>query len=190
MPRGASATRRRHSVILTSPPIPSLHIQVPPFEAAQLLEKFLLVTYQLETLKREWGLKVLNEHAITTQRQCQLLEDVYRDKVVGVARKWVAKQQSRDLARMQMENVSSFRSKLVIHSYVHTYIHTHIHTHMHTYVHTYVSHSLQETMDDTISVMTFLTEASSEAPSADTLEMSDSLSELKLREAQVTEVLL
>ena len=40
-------------------------------------------------------------------------------------------------------------------------------------------------MDDTVSMVTFMTEASTEAPSADRLELSDDLNETMLREQQV-----
>ena len=49
---------------------------------------------------------MLGARAITTQSECQWLEDLYRDKVMVVAKKMVAKQQARDLARQQMESVS------------------------------------------------------------------------------------
>ena len=88
----------------TSTPV-SLHLLVPPLEGIKLIEKFLIVTLQLETLKQEWGLRVMDKHAITTAKQCQMLEDAFRENVVGVARKWVAKQQLHELTKMQMENV-------------------------------------------------------------------------------------
>ena len=40
-------------------------------------------------------------------------------------------------------------------------------------------------MDDTVSMATFMTEASTEAPSAESLELSDDLNETMLREQQV-----
>lgn len=58
-------------------------------------------------LKQEWGAGALAVYAVSTQQQCQLLEEVYTDKVLNWAKKAVAKQQSRDLARMQLESVST-----------------------------------------------------------------------------------
>lgn len=80
---------------------------MPPLEGNELLEKFLLKTSQLEVLKQEWGAGALAVYAVSTQQQCQLLEEVYTDKVLNWAKKAVAKQQSRDLARMQLESVST-----------------------------------------------------------------------------------
>ena len=76
-------------------------------------------------------MRVLGEYSITTQRACKLLEDVYTNKVMGVAKKLVAKQLSRDLARMQMETVSSTYSYVCTATYNPLFIHTHTHTHTH-----------------------------------------------------------
>ena len=72
----------------------------------RLTGKFLLLTLRLESLKREWGVKMLGARAVTTQNECQWVESLYHDKVMGWAKKMVARQQARDLARQQMESVS------------------------------------------------------------------------------------
>ena len=64
------------------------------------------MTSQLEILKSEWGLKILGVHVIGTRKDLRVLEDAYREKVYNWSRKKVAKQQSREYARMQMETVS------------------------------------------------------------------------------------
>jgi len=73
-----------------------------------LLEKFLTVSYQLERLKLEWGLKMLNTRNIHSKKDLKIIEENYQAKVYSWARKWVAKQQSRELARAQMESVSKY----------------------------------------------------------------------------------
>lgn len=88
------------------PSTTTLHVQIPPLEGAEFLEKFLLKTSQLEVLRMEWGLRTLVVHSVSTQQQCALLEEVYADRVLSWARKAVAKQQLRDAARMQLESVS------------------------------------------------------------------------------------
>ena len=61
---------------------------------------------QLEVLKLEWGKKMLRLHSVMTKGHAELLESAYKDKVLSWVRKMVAKQQMRDLARMQAESVS------------------------------------------------------------------------------------
>ncbi len=90
----------------TSPSPAHTLLQVPPLAGAKLTERFLRATSHLETLKREWGVRALDQHAIATAKQCQQLEEAYKENVMGMARKLVAKQQLRELARIQMENVS------------------------------------------------------------------------------------
>lgn len=70
-----------------------------------MLEKFLMVTSQLEQLKVEWGLKVLNCHTINTKRLVKDLEAVYKERILRVAKKIVSKIQIRDMARKQAEEV-------------------------------------------------------------------------------------
>ncbi len=103
-----SAYSRRHSSISHPPPtLPSLTLLTPPLESAELLVKFLKVSYQLERLKVEWGLKVLGSKAIKNKIELTVVEDAYRNRVYNWARKWVAKQQIRELNRMQIETVSN-----------------------------------------------------------------------------------
>ena len=71
------------------------------------LERFLVLTSQLEQLKTEWGLKLLNCRSICTQKLSKDLDDMYRSRVLTQARKVVAKMQSRDLARKLAEEVSA-----------------------------------------------------------------------------------
>ena len=73
--------------------------------------KFLLVTSQLEQVKVEWGLKVLNCHAVNNQRLMKDLEEMYREKVVLRAKRILLKQISRDLARKQAEEVCELKIK-------------------------------------------------------------------------------
>ena len=102
-----SAYSRRHSSISHPPPtLPSLTLLTPPLESAELLVKFLKVSYQLERLKVEWGLKILGSKAIKNKIELTVVEDAYRNRVYNWARKWVAKQQIRELNRMQIETVS------------------------------------------------------------------------------------
>lgn len=65
----------------------------------------MVVTSQLEQLKVEWGMKVLNCHAINTRRLAKDLESLYKERVLRQAKKIVAKMQLRDLARKQAEEV-------------------------------------------------------------------------------------
>ena len=80
-------------------------------EGLQLMKEFLVKSSQLEVLKMEWGMKMLRLHSVMTQGHAELLESAYKDKVMSWVRKMVAKQQMRDLARMQAESV---RLKLTI----------------------------------------------------------------------------
>ena len=84
----------------------SLHHLVPPLEGTQLTKQFLVKSSQLEVLKLEWGKKMLRLHSVMTKGHAELLESAYKDKVLSWVRKMVAKQQMRDLARMQAESVS------------------------------------------------------------------------------------
>lgn len=70
------------------------------------MKEFLVKSSQLEVLKLEWGMKMLRLHSVVTQGHAELLESAYKDKVMSWVRKMVAKQQMRDLARMQAESVS------------------------------------------------------------------------------------
>ena len=59
-------------------------------------------------LRQEWSLQALGgAHSLSTQRQCQQVEQAFRDRVMGVAKKAVAKQMSHDLAKMNIEGVST-----------------------------------------------------------------------------------
>ena len=49
---------------------------------------------------------MLGARDVATQSECQWVENLYRDKVMSVARKMAARQQARDLVRQQMESVS------------------------------------------------------------------------------------
>ncbi len=91
---------------LSHPHSPTLTFHTPPLESAELLLKFLKVSYQLERLIVEWGLKVLGKRAIKNDKDLAVVESAYRAKVFNWAQKWVAKQQRRELTRMQMETVS------------------------------------------------------------------------------------
>ena len=95
----------------TSNTLASLQTLVPPMEGLQLMKEFLVKSSQLEVLKMEWGMKMLRLHSVMTQGHAELLESAYKDKVMSWVRKMVAKQQMRDLARMQAESV---RLKLTI----------------------------------------------------------------------------
>ena len=83
----------------------SLQTLVPSMEGLQLMKEFLVKSSQLEVLKMEWGMKMLRLHSVMTQGHAELLESAYKDKVMSWVRKMVAKQQMRDLARMQAESV-------------------------------------------------------------------------------------
>lgn len=90
----------------------------PSSPGAQLLLRFLVTTSQLEQLKLEWGVKVLNCHVINTSRLAINLDTVYKDRVLRQAKKMVSKMQMRDLARKQAEEVGSVYmhgEKTVIH---------------------------------------------------------------------------
>ena len=63
-------------------------------------------------LKEEWGKKMLRLHSVVTREHTELLESAYRDKVMSWVKKMVAKQQMRDLARIQAESVSFFKRKV------------------------------------------------------------------------------
>ena len=78
---------------------------MPLMEQAKLLQRFLVKMSQVETLKHHWGLRVLGVISVATQKQCSLLEETYREKVVGVAQRVVAKKQAVDAAKQQLENV-------------------------------------------------------------------------------------
>ncbi len=88
-------------ILLTTP----LFTALSPSSGSLLLDKFLVVTSQLEHLKIEWGIKLLNCHAINTQKLAKDLEDLYTERVLNPARRVVAKRQTRDLARKQAEEV-------------------------------------------------------------------------------------
>ena len=142
-----SAYSRRHSSISHPPPtLPSLTLLTPPLESAELLVKFLKVSYQLERLKVEWGLKVLGSKAIKNKIELTVVEDAYRNRVYNWARKWVAKQQIRELNRMQIETVSNWifhvtffkkfqsdyfqffnstKQMFLFIAYIHIYVHVH-----------------------------------------------------------------
>ena len=77
----------------------------PSLTGSNILEKFLIVTSQLEQLKIEWGLKVLNCHTINTKRLVKDLEAIYKERIMRVSKKIVAKIQMRDLARKHAEEV-------------------------------------------------------------------------------------
>ena len=89
----------------TSNTLASLQLLVPPLEGLQLMKEFLVKTSQLEVLKMEWGMKMLRLHSVMTQGHTELLESTYKEKVLSWVKKMVAKQQMRDLARMQVESV-------------------------------------------------------------------------------------
>ncbi len=120
--RRLSISHPPHTV--TPPPLPSLTLHTLPLESAELLVKFLKVSYQLERLKVEWGSKVLGLKAIKNKNELMVVEDAYRNRVYNWARKWVAKQQMRELSRMQIETVSIKMSFSGCVSIQHT--HTHI----------------------------------------------------------------
>lgn len=46
-------------------------------------------------------------HSLSTQLQCQQVEEVFAERVVGVARKEVAKKLSHDQAKVAFEGVST-----------------------------------------------------------------------------------
>ncbi len=73
-----------------------------------------MYTSQLEQLKVEWGLKVLNCHSINTRRLARDLESIYKERVHRHAKKIVAKIHVRDLARKQAEEVWSVVDSLVV----------------------------------------------------------------------------
>ena len=104
--RGSGLLRTKQSSTPDVHTLTSLHLLVPPLEGMQLMKQFLIKSLQLEVLKMEWGTKMLRLHSVMTQGHAELLENVYRDKVLSWVRKTVAKQQLRDLARMQAESVS------------------------------------------------------------------------------------
>lgn len=107
---GLSKTKQPSSSLSSSnPPIStltSLHVLVPPLEGLQLMKQFLAKSSQLEVLKLEWGKKMLKLHSVVKAEHVELLESAYRDKVLNWVRKMVAKQQQKDMARMQAEAVS------------------------------------------------------------------------------------
>lgn len=88
--------------------LPSLTLHTPPLESAELLLKFLKISYQLERLKYNWSLKILGNRVIKDDKELSVVESAYRDKVYNWACKWVAKKQRRELTRMQMESVNFF----------------------------------------------------------------------------------
>jgi hypothetical protein len=82
-------------------------------EGLQVMKEFLIKSSQMEVLKLEWGLRMVRLHSVVTQGHAELLESAYKDKVMSWVRKMVAKQQMRDLARMQAESVRvSYRPPL------------------------------------------------------------------------------
>jgi hypothetical protein len=89
----------------TSNTLASLQVLVPPMEGLQVMKEFLIKSSQMEVLKLEWGLRMVRLHSVVTQGHAELLESAYKDKVMSWVRKMVAKQQMRDLARMQAESV-------------------------------------------------------------------------------------
>eukprot|EP00731_Ephydatia_muelleri_P000295 Em0001g295a len=80
---------------------------MPLLEQAKLLQRFLVKMSQVEALKHHWGLRVLGVVSMATQKHCSLLEETYREKVVGVAQRVVAKKQAVDAAKKQLENEST-----------------------------------------------------------------------------------
>ena len=82
-----------------------------------LVLKFLVTTSQLEQLKSEWGLKVLNCHFVNTRRLAKDLESIYKERVLRQAKKIVAKMQIRDLARKQAEEVTFTLALLSVQGY-------------------------------------------------------------------------
>lgn len=82
-----------------------------PHPGTHTLEKFLVLTSQLEQLKVEWGLKVLNCHSISTRHLAKDLDAIYKERVLRVARKAVAKMQMRELVRKQAEEVRGTESR-------------------------------------------------------------------------------
>ena len=101
----------------TSNTLSSLQLLVPPLEGLQLMKEFLVKLSQLEVLKMEWGMKMLRLHSVMTQGHAELLENAYKDKVLSWVRKMVAKQQMRDLARIQAESVSFSKNKKLLNRY-------------------------------------------------------------------------
>ena len=107
---GGGLLRAKQSTALggsASNTLASLQVLVPPMEGLQMMKEFLVKSSQLEVLKLEWGMRMLRLHSVVTQGHSELLESAYKDKVMSWVRKMVAKQQMRDLARMQAESVRS-----------------------------------------------------------------------------------
>ena len=98
--------KRSSSSSLAVTAITSLHVLVPPLEGSQLMKQFLIKLSQLEILKLEWGKKMLRFYSVVSSEHMKLLESAYKDKVLSWVKKMVAKQQQRDIARMQAESVS------------------------------------------------------------------------------------
>ena len=73
---------------------------------SQLVEQFLVISSQVEQLKVEWGLKLLDTHAIHTTKQHRDLEYAYEDRVLAWARKTLLKRMSQDAGRRSEEEVS------------------------------------------------------------------------------------
>lgn len=61
-----------------------------------LVEQFLVLSSQLEQLKVEWWLKLLDSHIICTTKQHCDMEDAYSDRVLTWARKTLARKMSRE----------------------------------------------------------------------------------------------
>ena len=105
---GGGLLRAKQSTVLggsASNTLASLQVLVPPMEGLHVMKEFLVKSSQLEVLKLEWGMRMLRLHSVVTQGHAELLESAYKDKVMSWVRKMVAKQQMRDLARMQAESV-------------------------------------------------------------------------------------
>ena len=84
-----------------STPLPPL----PPISANKLIIRFLTVTTQVEQLRYVWGCSLLGVGSIMTHKGACHLDDLYQTKVLNVARRLVAKQETKSLMRLQMENV-------------------------------------------------------------------------------------
>jgi hypothetical protein len=101
------ATTRQTCLSGSSSPNRSLsdHEATPPAARVKLTKDFLLLSLQLERLRWVWTLQVLGgAHSVSTQLQARQTDHAFRERVVGVARREVARQQMMlDQAKLSME---------------------------------------------------------------------------------------
>ncbi len=67
------------------------------FLGGKLVENFLVLSSQLEQLKYEWWLKLLDTHVVGTNKEYRDMEDAYKDRVLLWARKSLTRKMNKEV---------------------------------------------------------------------------------------------